>query len=58
MLLFVNTSVVALPISVSVATGNVSMEEPDTAGAARVIVPLVSPATTMLLILSPFLVLF
>ena len=52
--LFVNTSDVALPIRVSVATGNVSTEVPDIAGANKVIVPLVSPATTMLLILSPF----
>ena len=52
--LFVNTSDVALPIRVSVATGNVSTEVPDIAGADKVIVPLVSPATTMLLILSPF----
>jgi hypothetical protein len=53
--LFVSVSVVALPISVSVATGRVSVPEPATAGAAIVMLPEVSPATTIELILSPLL---
>ncbi len=54
--LFVNVSVVALPTSVSVATGSVRTLDPETAGACRVIEPLVSPAmTTPDIILSPVL---
>jgi hypothetical protein len=43
--LFVSVSVVALPISVSVATGRVSVPEPATSGALMVMAPLVFPAT-------------
>jgi hypothetical protein len=44
-----------LPTSVSVATGNVRTPDPATAGAARVIVPLVSPAIiTWLIVLTTF----
>ena len=49
--LFVNTSVVALPTNVSVATGSVKTEPPATAGADNVTEPDVPPATTILLIL-------
>tara|TARA_R110000822_G_scaffold14827_9_gene51689 strand:+ start:2553 stop:2930 length:378 start_codon:yes stop_codon:yes gene_type:complete len=53
--LFVSVSVVALPTRVSVATGNVRTLDPATAGAARVIVPLVSPAIiTELIVLTTF----
>ena len=45
--LFVSVSVVALPTSVSVATGRVSVPDPATAGAAIVMLPDVSPATTI-----------
>ena len=45
MLLFVSVSVVALPISVSVPVGRVSVPEPAAAGAAIVMLPEVSPAT-------------
>jgi hypothetical protein len=48
--LLVNTSVVALPTNVSVATGSVKTEAPATAGADNVIEPLVFPATTIELI--------
>ena len=47
--LFVSVSVVAFPIRVSVATGKVSVPEPATAGAAIVMLPEVSPATTIAL---------
>jgi hypothetical protein len=53
--LFVSVSVVALPTSVSVATGNVRTLDPEAAGACRVIVPLVSPAImTWLIVLTTF----
>ena len=51
--LLVSVSVVALPTSVSVATGNVRTPDPAAAGAARVIVPLVSPAIITELMLFP-----
>ena len=55
-LLFVNVSVVALPTRVSVATGSVRTLDPETAGACRVIEPLVSPAMAKPdIILSPVL---
>ena len=55
--LLVSVSVVALPTKVSVAIGRVSVPEPATVGASRVIDPLVSPATTMLDICALLLVL-
>jgi hypothetical protein len=47
--LFVSVSVVAFPISVSVATGSVSVPEPAADGACSVILPETSPATTIAL---------
>jgi hypothetical protein len=49
--LFVSVSVVAFPISVSVATGRVSVPEPAADGACSVILPETSPATEIELIL-------
>jgi hypothetical protein len=45
--LLVRVSVVALPTSVSVAAGSVTVFVPETAGADSVIAPLVSPETTI-----------
>jgi hypothetical protein len=51
--LFVSVSVVAFPIRVSVPVGRVSVPEPATAGAAIVMLPEVSPATTIELMMPP-----
>jgi len=52
--LLVSVSVVALPTSVSVATGRVNVLLPAVAGAANVILPEISPAmTTLDIICSP-----
>ena len=45
MLLFVSTSVVALPIRVSVPVGSVKTPDPATSGALIVMLPEVFPAT-------------